>query len=152
LTVVGFHHSAFQVADLERSVGFYRDLLGFEVMWERVNTEPYVRQIVGYPEAELHQALLRVPGSDHYLELIDYRGVERTPVDTSPPNPGTAHICLLVDDIWALYETLRAAGTESVDEPVRVTSGANEGRFAVYMIDPDGFRVELLGVPAEDAA
>ena len=150
MTVVGSHHTAFQVADLARSVAFYRDLLGFEVVWERVNREEYVRRIVGYPEAELHQALLRFPGSEHCLELIDYRGVDRSPVDASPPNPGTAHVCLLVRDLVPFYDTLVAAGVGAVSEPIRVTSGPNEGRLAVYMIDPDGFRVELLEVPDDE--
>lgn len=103
-----------------------------------------MRRIVGYPDAELHQALLRFPASDHFLELIDYRGVERAAVDTSSANPGTAHICLFVQDLPRLYDELRAAGVQSVSEPVYVTSGPNEGRLAVYMIDPDGFRVELV--------
>jgi lactoylglutathione lyase len=144
MTVVGSHHTAFQVADLGRSIAFYRDLFGFEIVWERVNREPYVRRIVGYPDAELHQALLRFPGSDHCLELIDYRGVDRTPVDTSSANPGTAHICLLVEELRPFYDELVAKGVRSVSEPVLVTSGPNEGRHAVYMIDPDGFRVELV--------
>lgn len=150
MTVVGSHHTAFQVADLARSLGFYRDLLGFELVWERVNREEYVRRIVGYPEAELHQALLRFPGGEHCLELIDYRGVDRMPVDTSPPNPGTAHICLLARDLRRFYDQLVAAGVGAVSEPVLVTSGPNEGRLAVYMIDPDGFRVELLEVAGEE--
>ena len=148
MTIVGAHHTAYQVADLARSLAFYRDLLGFELVWQRVNREQYVRTIVGQPEADLHQAMLRFPGSDHHLELIDYRNVERTPVDTTPVNPGTAHICLLVRDLRAYYDHLVANGVGSVSEPVLVTSGPNEGRLAVYMIDPDGFRLELLEVAA----
>jgi lactoylglutathione lyase len=144
VTIVGLHHTAYQVADLERSLAFYRDLLGFELVWERVNTADYVRKIVGQPNATLHQAMLRFPGSDHCLELIDYRGVERTPVDTNPVNPGTAHVCVLVQDLRAYYDHLVANGVASVSEPVAVTSGPNTGRLAVYMIDPDGFRLELL--------
>jgi lactoylglutathione lyase len=145
VTIVGAHHTAYQVADLERSLAFYRDLLGFELVWQRVNEEEYVREIVGQPDATLHQAMLRFPGSDHMLELIDYRGVARTPVDTNPVNPGTAHICLVVSEFRSFYDTLVAAGVPSVsDGPVAVVSGPNEGRLAVYMIDPDGFRLELL--------
>jgi lactoylglutathione lyase len=151
VTIVGAHHTAYQVADLDRSLAFYRDLLGFELVWQRINREAYVRKIVGQPTADLHQAMLRFPGSDHMLELIDYRGVERTPVDTNPVNPGTAHICLLVRDLRSFYDSLVAAGVPSVSEPVAVTSGPNQGRIAVYMIDPDGFRLELLGVEIEDA-
>ena len=144
MSVVGTHHTAFQVADLARSIAFYRDHFGFELIWERVNRDEYVRTIVGYPDAVLRQALLRFPASDHFLELIDYRGVERAPVDTSSANPGTAHICLFVRDLPRFYDELVAAGVRAVSAPVLVTSGPNEGRFAVYMIDPDGFRVELV--------
>lgn len=149
MSIIRGHHTAFQVADLERSMEFYCDLLGFEVIWKRVNCEEYVRKIVGYPDVELHQALLRFPGSEHCLELMDYRGVERSPVDTSPANPGTAHLCLFVRGLRPLYDRLSAAGVRSVSEPVKVTSGANEGRLAVYMIDPDGFPVELVSIDAE---
>ncbi len=149
MTVVGAHHTAFHVADLERSIAFYRDLFGFELVWQRVNQEEYVRKIVGHPNADLHQAMLRFPGSEHCLELIDYRGVDRTAVETRTPNPGTAHICMLVRDLRSFYDRLVAAGVESVSEPVAVTSGANTGRLAVYMIDPDGFRLELLSVEPE---
>src|SRR5262249_20934154 len=131
----------------ERSLTFYRDLLGFEVVWQRDNREEYVRQIVGYPTAELRQALLRIPGG-HCLELMDYRGVERAPVDTSPPNPGTAHICFLVEDVQGMYDELTAAGVRSVSEPVEVPVGPHQGRLCVYLIDPDGFRLELLGASA----
>jgi lactoylglutathione lyase len=152
VTVVGSHHTAFHVADLERSISFYCDNFGFEVIWRRVNRESYVRRIVGFPEADLHQAMLGIPGSDHHLELIDYRGVERAAVDTQPPNPGTAHICLVVSDLPGTYERLVSAGVAAVSEPVPVPSGANTGRLAVYMIDPDGFRIELLSAEADTAS
>ncbi len=147
--IVGAHHTGFHVADLERSLRFYRDLLGFEVVWQRVNDTAYVREIVGYPTVELHQAMLRVPGSEHCLELMDYRNVEREAVDTQPPNPGTAHLCLFVRGLHELHRRLADAGVDFVSEPVAVTSGANTGRLAVYMIDPDGFRIELLTAEAE---
>jgi lactoylglutathione lyase len=145
VTVVGAWHTGFQVADLERSLAFYRDLLGFSVIWQRVVTAEYIARLVGYPGLELHQALLAIPGSEHCLELLDYRNVERTPVDPSTANPGTAHICLMVDHLAVLYERLVAAGVEFVSEPVSPTEGPNTGRLVVYMTDPDGIRVELIG-------
>jgi catechol 2,3-dioxygenase-like lactoylglutathione lyase family enzyme len=149
MTFVGSHHTAFHVADLDRSLEFYTGLFDCEVVWQRLNDDEYVRQIVGYPTASLNQAMLRLPGGDHQLELIEYQGVARTPVDTSPPNPGTAHICLIVTGLRATYDRLVAAGVRSVSEPVAVVAGANQGRLAVYMIDPDGFRIELLSVGPE---
>jgi catechol 2,3-dioxygenase-like lactoylglutathione lyase family enzyme len=144
MTVVGAWHTGFQVEDLERSLGFYRDLLGFEEVWRRVVTDDYIGTLVGYPGVELHQALLRIPGTEHCLELLDYRKVQRRPVDPRTANPGTAHICLIVRDLAALYERLRAAGVEFMSPPVTPTVGPNIGRLVVYMCDWDGIRVELL--------
>jgi lactoylglutathione lyase len=138
------HHTGFQVADLERSVAFYRDILGFEIAFAWNPQADYIRELVGYPGADIHAAILRLPGSDVFLELLEYRNVERTPVDTRTANPGTAHIAFFVDDLDTLYSDLTTRGVRSVSAPVTPTIGPNEGGRAVYLIDPDGIRVELI--------
>lgn len=138
------HHMGLQVADLDRSVAFYRDTLGFEIIFAWNPQAPYIRELVGYPEADIHAAILRLPGTEVVLELLDYRNVERTAVDTRTANPGTAHIAFFVDDLDALYADLVAKGVRSVSPPVTPTIGPNEGGRAVYLIDPDGIRVELI--------
>lgn len=152
MSVVGAHHTGLHVADLPRSLAFYRDLFGLEVVWERAVDAGYVQTMVGVPGAELRQAMLRIPGTNHHLELIDYRNVPRTPVDPAPPTPGTAHLCLIVTGLRALHEQLVAAGTQSVSDPIVVPLGPNKGRVAVYVVDPDGFRVELLQLEPEEPA
>ncbi|MBF6606053.1 MAG: VOC family protein [Chloroflexi bacterium] len=138
------HHTGLQVRDLERSVAFYRDVLGFEVVFAWNPQAPYIGELVGYPEVDLHAAILRPPDSEVFLELLEYRNVERMPVDTRTANPGTAHTAYFVDDLDALYADLVAKGVESVSAPVTPTIGPNKGGRAVYMIDPDGIRVELI--------
>lgn len=143
-TITRAHHTGFQVADLERSVAFYRDILGFEIVFAWNPQADYIRELVGYPDADIHAAILRLPGSDVFLELLEYRNVERAPIDTRTANPGTAHIAFFVDDLDVLYADLTARGVRSVSAPVTPTIGPNEGGRAVYMIDPDGIRVELI--------
>lgn len=138
------HHTGFQVADLERSVAFYRDMLGFEVAFAWNPQAEYIRELVGYPDVDIHAAILRLPGSDVFLELLEYRNVERAPVDTRTANPGTAHIAFFVDDLDTLFADLSSRGVRSVSAPVTPTIGPNEGGRAVYLIDPDGIRVELI--------
>jgi lactoylglutathione lyase len=142
--VTGTIHTGLQVSDLETSLRFYRDLLGFEQVATRVAGDPYLGELVGYPGVELHVAFLRFPASEHILELLEYRNVPRQAVDTGTANPGTAHVCVSVDDLRSVHRTLRDAGVEFVSEPVLVTSGPNKGRIAVYGKDPDGIRVEFL--------
>jgi lactoylglutathione lyase len=143
-TITKLHHAGIQVADLERSVAFYRDILGFEVVFQWNPQAEYIRTITGYPGADIHAAILRFPGSDAFLEILEYRNVDKTPIDTRTANPGTAHLAFFTDDCDALYEELTAKGVKSVNPPVTPTMGPNEGGRAVYMIDPDGIRVEFI--------
>ena len=144
--VSGFSHAGMTVADLDRSIAFY-ELLGYEVFARWVRTEEYLRELVGYPTVEMHAAVLRNDNVGVFLELLEYRNIERAEVDTANGNPGTAHICLFVEGFEALWERLQAAGVESVSPPVSPTVGPNKGALAIYLIDPDGHRVELVETP-----
>jgi len=131
------------VSDLERSVRFYRNELGFELRNQWTRSEAYVRELLGYPDLELHAAILRVPGDGSIVELVEYRGVDRTAIDATHANPGTCHLSLFVDDLDTLVDGMRSRGVRFVSEPVTPTVGPNEGGRAVYLLDPDGIRVEL---------
>lgn len=138
------HHTGFTVRSLERSIAFYRDLLGFEVAFQWNPKARYIGELVGYPDVDLHAAVLRIPGSDVFLELLEYRGIAAEAVDMANGNIGNGHIAFNVDELDALYERLSKAGVRSVSPPVTPTVGPNAGGRAVYLIDPDGFRVELI--------
>ena len=138
------HHTGLTVSSLERSLAFYRDLLGFEVVFRWNPRAPYIGELLGYPEVDLHAAILRIPNSDVFLELLEYRAVPEKSVDMANGNIGNAHIAFNVDELDPLYERLRESGVQSVSPPVTPTIGPNRGGRAVYLIDPDGFRVELI--------
>jgi catechol 2,3-dioxygenase-like lactoylglutathione lyase family enzyme len=144
--VRAIHHTGYTVDDLGRSLEFYRDLLGLEVVAEQEKRGGYLARIVGYPDAHVRMAHLRVPGGAHMLELFEYvapegaRAARREPRDT-----GTAHLCFAVDDLPALYQRLVAAGVDTfVSPPVEVDTGVNRGGYALYLRDPDGIPVELF--------
>ncbi len=143
--VSGCDHIGIQVADVDRSAEFYQRTLGFEPVDRWTMTEDYVQKVVGYyPEVTLKIALLAIPETEVFLEILEYRGVEKTPIDAANANPGTAHFCVFVDRLEALYERLVGEGVEFVSELQTPTVGPNKGGRLVYMIDPDGIRVELV--------
>ena len=57
-------HFSFTVSDLGRSIEFYRDLLGMELVAEQRQANEYTRRLVGFADADLAIAQLRVPGSE----------------------------------------------------------------------------------------
>jgi lactoylglutathione lyase len=81
---------------------------------------------------------------DVFLELLEYGNVDLKDIDHGNANPGIAHIAFFVDDVDEWYQELTEKGVKSVSAPVTPTIGPNKGGRAIYMIDPDGVRVELI--------
>jgi lactoylglutathione lyase len=142
--ITRMHHTGFTVKSLERSIAFYRDILGFELAFQWNPDAAYLRELVGYSTVDLHAAIMRLPGTDVCLELLEYRNVDQVPVDMRNGNVGNGHIAFNVDNLLELYAELVKKGVNSVSAPVTPTIGPNKGGKAVYLIDPDGFRVELI--------
>jgi lactoylglutathione lyase len=141
---VGFVHVGLQVAELERSRRYYRDIVGLVEIERQVRGDPYLGHVTGYPGVKLHISMMQEPASGIVLKLLEYRGVSGTPIDAATANPGTLHVSLQVDDVDAIHARAIAAGHGAVNDPVTPTSGPWLGGRVVYLIDPDGIRVELM--------
>ncbi|MGP3932732.1 VOC family protein [Nonomuraea sp. KM88] len=149
----GVWHFSFTVADLDRSVAFYRDLLGFALVHRQEQDNAYTRGLVGYPDAVLRVAQLAVPGqprgvSTHDLELVEYVRPRGRPRDPARHLPGAAHLALTVEDARAEHARLSAAGVSFVNPPAEITAGVNKGGYACYFLDPDAITLELVQPPA----
>jgi catechol 2,3-dioxygenase-like lactoylglutathione lyase family enzyme len=138
------HHHSFTVSDMVRSIHFYRDLLGLELIQDavRANLEPYDR-IVGYSNVDLRIVMLREKGGDYIVELIEYRNPPAQIRELQNYYIGSSHICFLVEDIDAEYRRLSAAGVRFNSPPVAIERNGKLVSRAVYMFDPDGITVEL---------
>jgi catechol 2,3-dioxygenase-like lactoylglutathione lyase family enzyme len=144
-TIDGPRHAGITVSDLDRSLEFYCGLLGLELLWRRLYEEREITRIVGVPEAiGIEVAMLRVPGSEVDVELLQYHGCD-SPSGSSPPSHhGTGHFCVFVTGIDALYEELRTKGIEfRSDGPVEMSAGVNAGGKSLYALDPDGYIFEF---------
>jgi catechol 2,3-dioxygenase-like lactoylglutathione lyase family enzyme len=143
--VNGLHHTGLTVTDLDRSLAFYRDLLGLEVVMTQERRGGYFAAIVGYPDAHVRMAHVQAPASEHRLELFQYLSPEPLRAAVEPCTVGLTHVCLTVGDLRGLYDRLGEAGVESFfSPPVDVDAGVNAGASALYLRDPDGAIVELF--------
>src|SRR5512141_319388 len=105
------HHTSFTVSAMERSLAFYRDILGMEVIGEQGGKVPYLAEGLGFPGVDIRVVFLRpTPDSVQLLELIEYRSPKGTPADVRTCNSGSGHLALVVEDIHAAYANLLAAG------------------------------------------
>ena len=148
MRITGSDHTSFTVSNLQRSLEFYHDLLGFEVIYVRPQiTNQYFRAIVDFPDGVIKGAMLAMPGTDHHLELFEYVQPRGTPADVRNNNPGSAHIALLVEDLVPMVAALKAKGVQFRSPPIYLDEGPNTGGWAVYMLDPDGITIELFQAP-----
>jgi lactoylglutathione lyase len=146
--ICGLAHGGITVTDMERSLAFYRDGLGLEVCIDRIANHDYLRALTAVNSSEVRIVFLRVPNSDASIELLEHRGIERVPVRPRPCDPGSAHLCLLVDDIDTVHAGMAARGFLSRSgAPVTIDAGPFTGSRRCFLQDPDGFLIELSQPP-----
>lgn len=134
------HHLAISVADTDRALRFYRDLLGFEVDWDMDHRRgEALARVVGLPGADARMVMLK--GYDLRLELFQYytpEGEKRKP--DRQCDFGLTHFALRVRNIHQIYGRLVRAGVEFNCPPQNVRPGV----WATYLKDPEGVTIELV--------
>jgi catechol 2,3-dioxygenase-like lactoylglutathione lyase family enzyme len=146
-SVIAADHTGFTVSDLERSLVFWRDVLGFELSHRAHQTGELASRITGIPGSEISLAVVRAPG--HKIELLQYHAPpDRQLKNTHRPcDLGAVHVALTVDNLVAVLETIAASGWTARGTPQTLTTGPNAGRRVVYVRDPDGTTIELMQPP-----
>jgi catechol 2,3-dioxygenase-like lactoylglutathione lyase family enzyme len=144
MSIVAMNHTSFTVSDLERSIAFYCDVLGFELVKTIRRGRPWIAEMTGFPGADLKIAVLQLGGREHVLELIEYASPTGAGPRRVPTNDvGAAHVSFSVMDIDAVYHRLVDAGVEFVSPPITVAEQPSAGARAAYFRDPDGIPLEL---------
>ena len=131
-----FLHTMLRVGNLQRSIDFYTQVLGMELLRTSENPQyQYSLAFLGFGGGNPAQAELELTykwGTDHY-------------------DLGTAygHIALGVPDAYAACEKIRAAGGQITREPGPVKGGST---VIAFVTDPDGYKIELIQTNATAGA
>lgn len=116
-------HTRYRVSDLEKTVHFYKDVLGLEEVRRNVSGRGS------------HLVFFKAPGSEELIEICKY--------DPSGPvmvGPDLTHLAFEVEDIDAFARHSAALGYPLSDGPHRSASGS-----AIAFIDaPEGYEIELI--------
>lgn len=148
VSIISADHTGITVSDLERSLAFWRDVLGFELSHTAHQKGELAEEITGVKGAELKLAVLKTPGG-HKIELLEYLApTDRKCAHVRPCDTGFMHVALLVEDLNAALDRIAVAGWKTAGQPQILTKGPNAGKRVVYVRDPDGTTIELMQVPA----
>jgi catechol 2,3-dioxygenase-like lactoylglutathione lyase family enzyme len=114
-------------SDMERSLKFYKEVLGFKEAWRFNPVHPQICEIV----------FIELGGTQ--IELFSYKeGIK--PYNHQDGEVGYTRIGLLVDDIYEAIEYLRSKGVEISAEPRATEEDLKIAEFK----DPDGIAIELI--------
>lgn len=141
--VAGIHHTSRSVSDMDRSLGFYRDLLGLEVVLDTEMRGEMLDREVGLDGAHLRLVELSTGEGEALLELLQYLAPEPAAASARPCDAGAHHIALRVADIEAAYGHLVESGVRFSWPPQEVDAGFFRGHRTAYCFDPDDLIVEL---------
>ncbi len=140
------YHTGFVVSDMDRSLAFYRDLLGLEEERNSIVEDEFIGQLLGYPGVRIHTVYLGIGDTRHSLELVQFLDSQGGQVSSvALNNVGAAHLGFLVDDVDSWYSNLLARGVKFVNPPaVRPDAQYPWARKACYVQDPDGNWLEFV--------
>jgi glyoxylase I family protein len=140
--VVGLHHAAINVSDWEVSLGFYRDVLGLELLGSGEAGGELMERALDRRGVRLRWAMLAL-GAQH-LELIQYLEPLAGTTMGETHDAGATHIAFKVRDVDEAFRDLSARGVRFLGEPVRYAEPVPVGGAFAYAVDPDGVLLEFI--------
>ena len=140
-------HTGITVSNLERSLHFWQNVLGFEFSHRAHQSGEMAEEITGVKGAELKLAVVKAPG--HKIELLEYLAPpdRKQHIDVRPCDVGSVHVALIVDNLDAVLEKIVASGWRAAGKPQTLKTGPNAGKRVVYVRDPDGTTIEFMEMP-----
>ena len=154
--ILRFNRPVINVSDMDKSLAFYRDILGMEVVSDNLLVDPErtkaLGQAMGVPELEIRWVIIESPGGSsrfgvgREVEIIQFLKPAWKPVS---PHPNAAVVGVPIawpafscDNLEALYNELKSKGVKFRGSLMKFATG---DRGLCYAIDPDGYTVELGG-------
>jgi len=99
------------VNDMDRTTHVYRDVLGFTAEGETAfSADAATRALTGLATAEVRRSRIQAPGSALWIELVEFKGVARTPLRMRIQDRGAARLQLRAQNLDAMVDAMKRAG------------------------------------------
>jgi methylmalonyl-CoA/ethylmalonyl-CoA epimerase len=126
------HHIGVVVRGIEEFRAFYVDVLRYR---ERT-------PVIHDPIQTAFVQFLRIPGADHYLELVAPDSENSKLRTAARRGPALNHLCYSCDNITAMISFMKESGCLVIQDPVPAV--AFDGRFIAWLMAPDGLLIEVV--------
>jgi predicted enzyme related to lactoylglutathione lyase len=125
------------IGDTDQTMKVYRDLLGFQPQIDAAfSSDTELTNLLNTPGAQVRRSTATVPGSALQVEFLEFKGIDRRPLDAHIQDPGATRFQLRVRDSDATVKTLAAAGGSVI------TTGGDGGPILM-----SGLRIALVREP-----
>jgi catechol 2,3-dioxygenase-like lactoylglutathione lyase family enzyme len=150
--VVQLQNLAHAVDSLDRTVPFYRDVLGLPLTRDPLTQQPQaldedMSKFTATTGAKFRAAIFRIPNAGFGFELTEFTSTARRSAQPNLQDPGTATLSLQIRDMDRMLANLKSARTTIVTAggaPVNPSDNPNSKLLELLIRDPDGFFVQLV--------
>jgi len=138
--IKGLRHAGLVVKDVDKALYFYRDLLGFSIFKDALETGPFIEHILGIPGVKVRTIKMHC-GKEGLLELLYFDDKLIASKAKGLTEQGFTHIALFVGNIDTLYHHLKSARVSFIAVPKVSTDGKAKVAFCR---DFEGNYIELV--------
>jgi catechol 2,3-dioxygenase-like lactoylglutathione lyase family enzyme len=150
------HHTNISVTDLDRSVAFYTEVLGYRVTMRSPIDRPEFMAYTRVPPGTTGQMVMLQAGDDPNVGTIELIQWSPPPAETTPPKrPGDPGICMIAlqvldETLEQVRERLAAQGVEPWSDVLEIEMEGYPPFRGMMIEDPDGTLVELIQLPTRE--
>ena len=155
MSISEIHHVALAVSNMERSIAFYRDILGFRQTLDMQLGSPSLDRLLRMRPGTTGRSVIMQQGLSMVgeVELVQFSPVPSTP--TPAKGAGGLGAFLLSfqvrdEELSAVYQRLLEQGIACYSEPQVIELPKYGAMRAIIFEDPDGQMIELVQLPAAD--
>jgi catechol 2,3-dioxygenase-like lactoylglutathione lyase family enzyme len=141
--ISAIRHTGLVVADLQRALNFWCDVLGFRVVKTMDESGPHIDAMMGLRDVRVTTAKLAAPDGS-LIELLRFHSHPDQPRwNGTPYSTGLTHIALMVDDLDQLVSKLTYEGVSFPAPPQYSPDGYAR---VIYAKGPEGVLLELVEI------
>jgi len=134
-------HFGIVVSDIEKSLHFYRDLLGFRIKIDALEQGDFIDTILGLKNVKVRTIKMFAPDGN-FIELLSYQSHKGRKMENKEIfGIGASHVAYTVANLDKEYQRLKEKGVQFIAPP---QVSPNKKANVAFCYDPDGVPVELV--------